>query len=87
MTLAPAAATGDRLVALRQLRAVLAAQIDACESARDLAALSRQFTDVLAQIAELESGAPAEKTTVLEDVADEVAARRRRRTASGSGRS
>lgn len=42
-----------RLAGLIALRDRLAVEVDACESARDVAALSRQFTDVLLQIEEL----------------------------------
>ena len=51
-----AADTGSRLEALKALRSILADQLDICESARDVAALSRQMTDVLRQIEELENG-------------------------------
>ena len=74
------AATGDRLATLRDLRDLLAREIVACESSRDLAALSRQLTDVLAQI---EALAPAEKKG---DAVDEIAARRSaRRPVSPAG--
>lgn len=42
-----------RLAGLIALRDRLAVEVDTCESARDVAALSRQFTDVLLQIDEL----------------------------------
>lgn len=42
-----------RLAGLIALRDRLAVEVDRCESARDVAALSRQFTDVLLQIDEL----------------------------------
>lgn len=78
-TLAVAAKTGDRLEALRVLRDTIARAIDTCESGRDLAALSRQLTDVLAQIAAL-----APKIEV--DVVDEISERRsRRRSSTGKG--
>ena len=49
-----AAASGDRLAALRELRDLLARSISGVEvPARDVAALSRQLTLVLAEIAEL----------------------------------
>lgn len=47
------AATGNRVATLRTLRDRLAKEIEQCESTRDLAALSRQFTLVLAEIDEL----------------------------------
>lgn len=52
-SLSKAAASGDRLKALVALRDRLAEAIEATESARDVAALSRQLTDVLAQIEEV----------------------------------
>jgi hypothetical protein len=63
---AAVAATGDTGATLRALRDVLARQIDACESGRDLAALSARMTDVLERIAAL----PAEKKgTALDELA------------------
>lgn len=41
---------------LKCLLATLAKAIDGCESARDLAALSKQYRDCLSQIAELGEG-------------------------------
>lgn len=70
-----AAVTGDRLTTLRALRDHLAAAIDGCDSMRDLAALSRQLADVVAQIDALDPP----KTEV--SPADEVAQRRARRRA------
>lgn len=79
MTLHEVAATGDRVLTLKALRDVLASEIDDCESGRDLAALSRQMTLVLAEIAEL---APTDEV----DAVDEIAARRNaRRSGSPSG--
>ena len=55
-----AAASGDRLAALRELRDLLARSISGVEvPARDVAALSRQLTLVLAEIAELAPPAQA----------------------------
>jgi len=83
MDLVEAAASGDRLAALRALRDRLAEEIDGCQSSRDMAALSRQLTDVLGQIDALErASAPAEKGTGL----DELNARRAARE-SGAARS
>ena len=70
-----AAVTGDRLKTLRALRDHLAVAIDGCDSMRDLAALSRQLTDVVAQIDALDP--PKTETSP----ADEVAQRRARRRA------
>lgn len=64
------AASGDRGAALRSLRDLLARTIQTCDSARDIAALSRQLTDVLNQLESLPK--PAEGTPL-----DELANRRR----------
>jgi hypothetical protein len=55
MSLSEAAPEG-RLAGLVALRERLAQEIDGCESARDVAALSLRFMDVLVQIDELEGG-------------------------------
>ena len=73
MTLSEAAASGDRLQALRALRGSLAADLDVCESLRDKASLSQRFMDVLAQIADAEKAEPEKAGTAL----DELAKRRR----------
>lgn len=64
-----------RLTGLVALRDTLARSIDKCESMRDLAALSRQLTDVLEQI---EAVAP---TKAEVDGVDEIAHRRASRRA------
>lgn len=72
--LAATAASGDTAATLRTLRDLLAAQIEVCESGRDLAALSARLMDVLERIAAL----PAErKGTALDELA--------RRRAAGDG--
>lgn len=77
--LVAAAETEDRLVALRALRGLLAAQIDVCESSRDVAALSRQFTDVLVQIESLTRGdVKSEEDSTFDELA-----RRRSNSARG----
>jgi hypothetical protein len=76
MSMTEAAGTGDRRRALEELRDTLARAIDVCDSMRDLAALSRQMTDVLAQLEELEPAAM--KGTAL----DELTRRRQGRSAS-----
>lgn len=58
MSLSEAASEG-RLAGLMALRDRLASEIDGCESARDVAALSIRFMDVLAQIDELDGSAAA----------------------------
>lgn len=62
--LAVAADEGDRSDALKALRGKLAREIEGAESSRDVAALSRQFTDVLRQIEEL-TPKEAEEVTPL----------------------
>lgn len=52
-----------RLAGLVALRDRLAEEVDGCESARDVAALSRQFTDVLLQIDELSTNAESAPKT------------------------
>lgn len=77
------AASGDRLAALRDLRDVLAAQIQGCASLRDLAALSGRLQSVLSEIAKLEP------KKAEGDGIDEIARRRNARrssTAAKAGR-
>lgn len=47
-------ATGTRLERLKALSKILAEQIDACASSRDLPQLARQYRDTIREIAELE---------------------------------
>lgn len=68
--------SGDRLKSLEVLRDRIASAIDDCGSARDLAALSRQLTDVLAQIAEIESSSAGKrKGNPLDELAKRRASR------------
>ena len=78
--LVESAEAGDQLAAVRDLRDLLARQIVGCDSLRDLAALSRQFTDVLAQI---EAIAPSKAEV---DAVDEITARRAARGAGSAAR-
>ena len=78
-SLSAVAETGDRPATLRALRDVLARQIETCNSSRDVAALSRQLTDVLNQLASLP--APAEGTPL-----DELKKRRVDRRAGAAGK-
>ena len=71
MSLRDSAASGDRISALRDLRDILAGQIVATDSARDVASLTARFQSVLAEIAELES-----QEQKVGDPLDEIAARR-----------
>lgn len=68
--LSESASSGDRLAALRDLRDLLARQIDECDSMRDLAALATRFQSVLAEVEQL---TPKEGSG---DPVDEIAARR-----------
>lgn len=77
-----AARSGDRLAALRCLRDRLADEIEQCESSRDVAALSRQLRDTLAEIDALGTGAVRTKEDQL---ADELARRRLDRRADSAG--
>jgi len=69
-----AAVSGDRLKSRVALRDRLAEEIETA-SARDLAALSKQFTDVLEQIAQHAEGDGTSK-------AEEIAKRREERRAA-----
>jgi hypothetical protein len=71
--LAVVAASGDYLAVLEALRDRLATEIDVCESARDVAALSQRLLDVTAAIEAAKRARPKEKGTPL----DELAKRRR----------
>lgn len=74
MSVAETAVTGDRLSTLVAMRARLAAAIDQCESMRDLAALSREYRAVLAEIAVLEP--PKRVGDAVDEIAQRRAARR-----------
>jgi hypothetical protein len=63
-----AATSGDRLATLRALRDRLAEEIDASKSARDIASLSKQMTEVLEQIDKIESSKSGDEVTILETV-------------------
>ena len=57
-----------RLAGLIALRDRLAAEIDTAEQSRDVAALSRQFSDVLLQIEELEAPLVEKPLTALDEL-------------------
>ena len=57
-----------RLAGLVALRDKLAAEIDSAEQSRDVAALSRQFSDVLLQIEELEAPTQEKPLTALDEL-------------------
>ncbi|MDQ5860703.1 MAG: hypothetical protein M3536_00375 [Actinomycetota bacterium] len=67
MSLSEAAPNG-RLAGLIALRDLLANELDTAEQSRDVAALSRQFTDVLLQIDELEAPTLEKPLTALDEL-------------------
>lgn len=82
-SVASAARSGDTRAALTALRDVLATGIDDCASKRDLAALSRQFTAVMALIDALPP--LTQPLTIAEELAERRAARRAAADSAGSG--
>lgn len=76
MSVSEAASSGSERDALMALRDRLAAEIDACDSGRDLAALSRQFVDVVTRLGDSED---AKKGTVLDELSKRRAANGNRR--------
>jgi hypothetical protein len=72
--------TGDRIETLRNLRDLLAREIESCDSKRDLAALTHQFVNVLAAI-----DAAGGEQTMEDRVFDELAMRRSDRGADPGG--
>lgn len=71
MTLSKAAASGDRLKTLIELRDDLAARLEVCQSDQNYTTLGRLFVDVLAQIAEMKGEKPD-----VGGALDELAAKR-----------
>jgi hypothetical protein len=67
MSLSEAAPQG-RLAGLVALRDRLAREIDEAKQSRDVAALSRQFSDVLLQIDELEEPLAEKPLTALDEL-------------------
>lgn len=65
--LAEIAGTGDYLRTLEALRDRVAAQIDATDSARDVAALSQRLLDVTAAIEAEKRRKPEQKGTALDE--------------------
>ena len=57
-----------RLAGLVALRDRLALELDSAEQSRDVAALSRQFTDVLLQIEEIEAPTIEKPLTALDEL-------------------
>jgi hypothetical protein len=76
MALRESAESGNRLAALRDLRDLLAARIEDCESMRDLASLAGRLQSVLEEIAKLDP------PKAEGDGIDEIAARRSARRSS-----
>ena len=76
MSVSSAAASGVEREALVALRDRLAEEIDACDSGRDLAALSRQFVDVVTRLGNSED---AKGGTVLDELSKRRAANGNRR--------
>lgn len=74
-TVKEAAHSGDRLAALIELRDLIAQHLDLSDSARDVAALSRQLTDVLSQIESITAAGAHAKGTPLDELANRRAAR------------
>lgn len=74
MPLSESAASGDRLLALRDLRDLLARNIEECKSLRDLASLSGRLQSVLDEIAKIEG--PKEAGDGIDEIAQKRAARR-----------
>jgi len=74
VTLNDSAASGDQLQTLRDLRDLLAKNIELCDSLRDLASLSGRLQSVLDQIATLEG--PKEAGDGIDEIAQQRAARR-----------
>jgi hypothetical protein len=83
VSLQSTAEQGDRLDTLRALRDALAADLDACESMRDKAALSLRLMDALEQIDVLEKAQPPKEASPL----DEIRARREARTTGANNAS
>lgn len=61
-----AAKSGDRLKALIELRDLLAGRLESAEADRDIAALSRQFVQVTAEIEEIRSQTDVKPTSLSE---------------------
>ena len=76
MSVSAAVSSGLERDALIALRDRLAKEIDACESGRDLAALSRQFVDVVTRLGDAEE---AKGGTVLDELSKRRAANSNRR--------
>lgn len=76
--------SGDYRRGLVALRDTLARELEFAERAADVAALSRQLVDVMARLAELDSGSAGGGTGEEATPLDEVRARRAARGAGAS---
>ena len=83
MDLLAVAQTGDRLATLAELRDRLAADLDDCNSARDVSSLSQRLMDVLGQIDAASRASADKKGTPV----DELLKRRAERLTGSSGNS
>ena len=69
MNIVAAAVAGDRLETLKALRERIAQQIDACESGRDMASLSKRLIEVMDDIETLEAAdRPDHEDVVLDEL-------------------
>ena len=68
VSLTEATETEDELLMLKTLRYYIAQQIESAQDGRELAALSRQYTDVSQRITALEKARPKpDRRTALDD--------------------
>lgn len=68
--LTDAARSGDKRGTLMALRDLIAAQIESCESGRDMAALSKRLMEVMAELDAL--GDPDAERDEFDEVLDEL---------------
>lgn len=67
-SIAEAVASGDELRILYATRRVVASDLDACESGRDIAALSNRMIELCERITELEKQQKPKRKTALDAV-------------------
>lgn len=67
-TIAAAVASGDELRILYATRKVVADELQACESGRDIAALSNRMIELCERITELEKQQKPKRKTALDSV-------------------
>ena len=68
--LTDAARSGDKRSTLMALRDLIAAQLEACESGRDMAALSKRLMEVMGELESL--GDPDAERDEFDEVLDEL---------------